>query len=457
MSQIHVVLVEDDKELRDSLVEILSLQGHPVTAFESADKALPCIQYNCNSIVISDIRMPNMDGMTFLQHLQQLDTELPVILISGHADIETALKCIKQGAFEFIEKPLHPEHLLGITAKATQHRRLTLENRKLKQAATRQITLDELLIGDSEPMLKLKQRLVTLANADINIVINGETGTGKEKIARTLHNQSTRKDKPFVAINCGAMPENLIESELFGHEAGSFTGANKKRIGKIEYASGGTLFLDEIESMPLSAQIRLLRVLQEGELERVGSNQSVSVDLKVLAASKENLLEWSQQGQFRQDLYYRLNVASLDIPPLRDRKTDIPLLLGHFLHAAELKLDRKAPALSPLHFEQLMKHHWPGNVRELMNEADRIVLGISDLIYPTEKTECHSLAHQLTQFEYSVLHHTLNQFEGHIGATADHLDIPRKNLYLRMKKFGLKKEDYNPNALPLGNAQENDC
>ncbi|MGF1698444.1 sigma-54 dependent transcriptional regulator [Vibrio lamellibrachiae] len=442
MSQTNVILVEDDKEIRESLSEILQINDFSVTAFSSADKALPCVQYNGNSVVITDIRMPNMDGVQFLEHLQQLDSDLPVIIISGHADIEMALQCIKLGAFDFIEKPLHPDHLIGITSKAIQHRALILENRRLKQLSPRNIQLDELLLGESDSMQKLKQRLTTLANADVNIVINGETGTGKEKIARTLHHQSNRKEQPFVAINCGAMPENLIESELFGHEAGSFTGASKKRIGKIEYASGGTLFLDEIESMPLSAQIRLLRVVQEGELERVGSNQSVKVDLKVLSASKDDLFTLSQNGSFRQDLYYRLNVASLDIPPLRQRKSDIPLLLSHFIHSAQQRLNKKAPTLSPIHFQHLMSHDWPGNVRELMNEADRIVLGISDLIFTPHQQECHSLGHQLAQFELSVLHHTLTSYQGHIGESAEHLDIPRKNLYLRMKKFGLRREDY---------------
>ncbi|CAE6888492.1 sigma-54-dependent transcriptional regulator [Vibrio alginolyticus] len=442
MSQASIILVEDDKELRESLSEILELNGFNVNAFPSADKALPCINYGCDTTIVSDIRMPNMDGITFLEHIRQVDEDIPVILISGHADIETALQCIKLGAFDFVEKPLRPEHLLGLVKKASQHRQLTLENRRLKQSSNRQISLDEVLLGQSEPMIKLKQRLITLANADVNIVINGETGTGKEKIARTLHAQSERKDKPFVAINCGAMPENLIESELFGHEQGSFTGAVKKRIGKIEYASGGTLFLDEIESMPLSAQIRLLRVIQEGELERVGSNQLVKVDLKVLSASKEDLLALSQKGGFRQDLYYRLNVASLDIPPLRERKDDIPLLLSHFIHESELRLGKKALPLSPIHFQQLMGHNWPGNVRELMNEADRVTLGISDFINVSTKPECTSLAHQLAQFELQVLHNALARYSGHIGDTAEHLDIPRKNLYLRMKKYGLKREEY---------------
>lgn len=346
------------------------------------------------------------------------------------------------GAFDFVEKPLRPERLIGLVEKAAQHRALTLENRRLRQQKLRDISIDELLIGQSAPMQKLKQRVITLANAEVNIVINGETGTGKEKIARTLHSQSNRKDHPFVAINCGAMPENLIESELFGHEAGSFTGANKKRIGKIEYASGGTLFLDEIESMPLTAQIRLLRVIQEGELERVGSNETVKVDLKVLSAAKGDLLSLSQEGTFRQDLYYRLNVASLDIPPLRERKSDIPQLLGHFLFQAEQRLGQKAPTLTSVHFQQLMAHNWPGNVRELMNEADRIVLGISDLIFTGSNENCHTLAHQMAQYEFSLLHHTLKQFNGHIAQAAEYLDVPRKNLYLRMKKYGLKKENY---------------
>lgn len=442
MSQYDVLLVEDDQELRESLKEILELTGLSVCAFSCATKALPNINYNSSCVVVSDIRMPTMNGIAFLEHIRQIDEQLPVILISGHADIETALQCIKVGAFDFVEKPLRPEHLIGLVSKASQHRELTLENRSLKQATQRQISLDEVLLGQSEPMVKLKHRLITLANADINIVINGETGTGKEKIARTLHAQSQRKDKPFVAINCGAMPENLIESELFGHEQGSFTGASKKRIGKIEYASGGTLFLDEIESMPLAAQIRLLRVIQEGELERVGSNQVVHVDLKVLSASKEDLLQLSHQGAFRQDLYYRLNVATLNIPPLRERKSDIPLLLSRFIHEAEQRLNKKAQPLTPGHFQQLISHDWPGNVRELMNEADRIVLGISDLIGYPHKPECTSLAHQLAQFELQVLHHALTHYQGHIGDTAEHLDIPRKNLYLRMKKYGLKRETY---------------
>ncbi|MEI8611495.1 C4-dicarboxylate ABC transporter [Enterovibrio norvegicus] len=442
MSQASVVLVEDDTALRESLTEILELQDFSVTAFSSADQALPTLQYNSHCVVISDIRMPNMDGMTFLKHLQQLDAELPVILISGHADIETALACIKLGAFDFVEKPLRPEHLLGLTTKAMQHRLLTLENRRLRQNTPQHVSLDEVLIGQSDAMQKLKQRLITLANADVNIVINGETGTGKEKVARALHNESVRKEKPFVAINCGAMPENLIESELFGHEAGSFTGASKKRIGKIEHASGGTLFLDEIESMPLSAQIRLLRVLQEGELERVGSNQTVRVDLKVLAAAKGDLFALSQREAFRQDLYYRLNVASIDIPPLRERKTDIPLLLSHFIHEAEQRLGQKAPPLTSVHFQHLMIHDWPGNVRELMNESDRIVLGISDLIFTGNPASCQSLSHQLAQFELSVLHHMLLLCKGHIGEAAEHLDIPRKTLYLRMKKYGIKKDNY---------------
>ena len=449
MSQASIILVEDDKELRESLSEILELNGFRVNAFPSADKALPCISYGCDATIVSDIRMPNMDGVTFLEHIRQIDEEIPVILISGHADIETALQCIKLGAFDFVEKPLRPEHLIGLVTKASQHRQLTLENRRLKQSSRRQISLDEVLLGQSEAMVKLKQRLITLANADVNIVINGETGTGKELVARSLHEQSWRRDQNFVAINCGAIPESLLDSELFGHEAGTFTGAKAQRIGKFEHANNGTLFLDEIESMALTTQAPLLRVLQERSIERLGSNQLIPLDFRVVAATKVDLKDAAEKKEFRQDLYYRLNVVTLEIPPLRDRREDIPLLFQHFVLVAAARCETEVPSLNSKALHALMGHDWPGNIRELRNIAERYVLlgdsynfDMAALMNSDEKPAGLSLSDQVAGFEKVLIEQALNRKKGNIKQVMEVLDIPRKTLSDKMKKYGLERQRY---------------
>lgn len=277
--------------------------------------------------------------------------------------------------------------------------------------------------------------------------IVGETGTGKELVARCLHEFGARRNKPFVAVNCGALPESIIESELFGHEAGAFTGANSQRIGKIEYAEGGTLFLDEISSMPHALQVRLLRVLQERTIERLGSNTLIPVDIRVVAASKIDLLQASKEGAFRADLYYRLNVANVSLPPLRTRLGDVPLLFQHFLQAASVRYKRPMPEASPEMIQEMLRHAWPGNVRELKNVADRLVLGMPSKLTANGQIEppevaSKTLADRMAWFERETIADALREHAGRVSETADALGVPRKTLYLRMQKYGLKREDF---------------
>jgi two-component system C4-dicarboxylate transport response regulator DctD len=439
-----IILIEDEADVREAAQMTLELEGYLVKSFSRAEAALPLLDRDCSAIVISDIRMPGMDGMELLQAIMEKDNELPVILVTGHGDISTAIQAVRGGAYDFIEKPVSPERLLEEVQRALQTRRLVQENRALRAALDEPAHIDSLIIGNSPVMQQLKRLIRNIADAEVDILLQGETGTGKELIAHSLHQCSNRSKGPFVALNCGAMPESIMESELFGHEAGAFTGANKKRIGKLEFANGGTLFLDELESMPPSLQIRLLRVLQERKLERLGANQSIHLDIRVIAATKEDLLTLAEQGKFRADLYYRLNVAEVHIPPLRARGDDIPLLLQHFLQQAATKMQRPCPQLTLSMISQLHQHNWPGNVRELQHEAERVVLGISQRFNFTTPTSIQpqSLPAKLATYERQLLAEALASCGGRIQEAADLLNIPRKKLYLRMQKYHLDKEVY---------------
>ncbi|WP_286240047.1 sigma-54-dependent transcriptional regulator [Neptuniibacter halophilus] len=444
-NSIDIILIEDEADVREAAQLTLELEGYRVKSFSRAEAALPLLGPECAAIVVSDIRMPGMDGMQLLETVMQQDSELPVILVTGHGDISTAIQAVRSGAYDFIEKPVAPERLLEEVQRALQTRRLVLENRALRAALSRSADIDSLIIGNSPAMQQLKQMVRNIAEADIDILLHGETGTGKELIATTLHQCSNRRQGPFVALNCGAMPESIMESELFGHEAGAFTGAQKKRIGKLEYAHGGTLFLDELESMPNSLQIRLLRVLQERKLERLGGNASIDIDIRVIAASKDDLLALADQGSFREDLYYRLNVAEVQIPPLRARGDDIPLLFQHFLRQAADRLQRTCPVLTPGMIQQVHQHNWPGNVRELQHEAERVVLGISQRFSapaPLPESEPQNLPEKLAHYEQQLLEEALRESGGRIQEAADRLGIPRKKLYLRMQKYQMDKARY---------------
>ncbi len=358
----QVIFVDDEATIREAVQQWLELSGFEVRLCLRAEECLGALDKSFAGVVISDVRMPGMDGLQLLANLQAVDRDLPVIMVTGHGDVPMAVEAMRQGAYDFIEKPFTPERLLGSLRRALEKRRLVLENRRLKEQASLKDQVDARLLGVSKPMEALRRQVLALAPTPVNVLIRGETGSGKELVARCLHDFGPRADKPFVALNCAAIPEQLFESELFGHESGAFTGAQGKRIGKLEHAHGGTLFLDEIESMPLAQQVKLLRVLQEQQLERLGSNQSIHVDLRVIAATKPDLLAEARAGRFREDLVYRLNVAELRLPPIRERREDIPLLFEHFASVASQRLGREPQPAAPAELARLMAHDWPGNV-----------------------------------------------------------------------------------------------
>ena len=440
---LQVLLVEDDPDVRLGCEQALQLEDIPVSSVDSAEKARRRLTRDFPGIVVSDIRLPGMDGMALLKELQAIDPELPVVLITGHGDVSLAVQAMKGGAHDFIEKPFSPDYLVEVVRRALDKRRLTLEVRQLRARLESRDTLEARLIGRSPAMVKVRQLVADLGNSAADILIFGETGTGKELAARCLHEAGPRRNGNFVAINCGGLPETLFESEIFGHEAGAYTGAAKKRIGKIEHASGGTLFLDEIESMPMAMQIKLLRVLQERSLERLGSNTPIPVDCRVIAATKADLKELSDQGRFRADLYYRLNVATLPLPPLRERREDIPLLFEHFLLQAAARHERPVPAADPARMAPLLAYDWPGNVRELRNVADRCVLGIEAGVAPftaESPAQKRSLAETVDSFERALITEALERNQGSLARTAEDLRIAKTTLHDKIRKYGLANQ-----------------
>lgn len=436
-----VMVIDDEASIRDAVQQWLELSGFAVQPFASAEAGLARLGRDFPGVVLSDVRMPGLDGFGLLQRLQQLDRDLPLILLTGHGDVPMAVEAMRQGAYDFLEKPFSPETLLERLRRALDKRRLVLENRRLREEADLRQQLDARLLGFSPAMQALRRQVAELAPTPVNVLIRGETGSGKELVARCLHEFGPRADKPFVALNCAAIPEALFENELFGHESGAFTGAQGKRIGKIEHADGGSLFLDEIESMPLAQQVKLLRVLQEQRLERLGSNQSIPVDLRVIAATKPDLLEEARAGRFREDLAYRLNVAELRLPPLRERREDIPLLFEHFVRAAAERLGREAPPTSAGDLGRLLAHDWPGNVRELANAAERHVLGLGQPAAPAE-TGAQSLAQQLEAYEAQCLRAALARHKGEIKAVMETLQLPRRTLNEKMQRHGLSRDEF---------------
>ncbi|MGE5472376.1 MAG: sigma-54-dependent transcriptional regulator [Bacteroidota bacterium] len=437
---LKVLIIEDDPDVALGCEQALQLEGIATECAGSAEQARKKLGRDFRGIVVSDIRLPKMDGMAFLRETLAVDPELPVVLITGHGDISMAVQAMKDGAYDFIQKPFAPEYLVEVVRRALEKRRLVLEVRDLRRQLEQRDQLEGKLIGRAPGMQKLRDMLTGIAGSAADVLIHGETGTGKELVARCLHDASPRRHGNFVAINCGGLPETLFDSEIFGHEAGAYTGAAKRRIGKIEHANGGTLFLDEIESMPVPMQIKLLRVLQERTLERLGSNTSIAIDCRVVAATKTDLLELSAKGGFRADLYYRLSVATLALPPLRERREDIPLLFEHFLLQAAARHQRPLPETTPGRVHQLVGYAWPGNVRELKNVADRCVLGIESGSPPFGQPAADGptpLAETVDAFERALIADALRR-HGSLARTAEALAVAKTTLHDKIRKYGLE-------------------
>lgn len=441
---IAVVYVEDDDDVRIGGVQALKLAGFSVSAFTSVEAVGDFIRTDYMAyVIVCDVRLPGRSGLDWLSDLRRFDHELPVILITGHGDISMAVQAMRNGAYDFIEKPCSSEQLVSVVRRAVEKRRLTLEVHALRSALADRRKIEASLLGRSRQIQEVRKLISMFAATNVDVTIYGETGTGKDVVARCLHDHSTRRSGNYVPVNCGGLPESLVESELFGHEIGAFTGATRQRIGKIEYADGGTLFLDEIESMPLSVQVKLLRSLQDRSIERVGTNKGISVDCRVVAASKTNLLELSEKRQFRADLYYRLGVAFIELPALRERREDIPLLFEHFTLDAARRFERDAPILDEQTMHSLLGYSWPGNVRELRNVADRFVLGVFDgktISKSGFETSDRSLPRQMESIERSIIEDALRRKHGDVQGTATLLGIPKQTLYDKIKRLAVNVE-----------------
>jgi two-component system C4-dicarboxylate transport response regulator DctD len=431
-----VIVVDDDLDMRLSTSQALELSGFHVVAVSSAEEALALARPGFAGVVVTDLRMPGMDGMTLLDRLQDIDRDLPVILITGHGDVQLAVQAIRRGAWDFVEKPFLTEELVATTARATAHRALVLDNRRLRAVAGQQDDLESRLSGRSGIMIALRSRIRALAPTAADVLITGPTGSGKEVVARAVHDLSPRATKPFVVINCGALPAATIESELFGHEPGAFPGAMRSRFGRFEHARGGTVLLDEIGRTPPEVQTRLLRVLTDRAVVRLGSNDSIPLDVRFIATSTADLGAEVAAGRFGADLYYRLAVAELRLAALDQRREDIPILFVQLAREAAARHSRpEQPADAPI-LAALAAADWPGNVRQLRNAAERHVLGLD---MPETEGSGLGLSARVAAFERSIIASAIAAHGGRLRGVYESLGISRKTLYEKMLKHGLDR------------------
>lgn len=434
----HVAFIDDDDDLRAANVQTLQLAGFEVLAFASAQAALDALTSDFPGAVVSDIRMPHIDGRQLFRRLKEQDPDLPVILITGHADVAQAVEALHDGAYDFVAKPYAAERLIASIRRALEKRGLVLENRRLR-ATAEAARSDGPLIGQTRAMEHLRATLRQLAEADVDVLLEGETGVGKELAAQMLHRWSRRARHEFVAVDCAALPTAMLESELFGHELGAFQGALRQRIGRIQHAHRGTLFLDEIEALPLEAQGRFLRVLEEREVTPLGGNSVHTVDLRVIAAAKTDLSAAARSGAFRQDLFHRLDVVRVRVPPLRERREDIPLLFSHFAAQAAERLRRPVPAITDRVRWHLTQHDWPGNVRELAHFAQRVVLGLAEFGAPRDPAPgtAQTLPQRVADFERHLIEDALETHNGDVRSVMEALSLPRKTFYDKLTRYGL--------------------
>jgi two-component system C4-dicarboxylate transport response regulator DctD len=444
MTDIRVILIEDDPATRLGIEQSLELAGFEVDAYASAAAALPAIKPGSPAVVLSDVKLRGMDGLELQQHVSGIDREIPVILITGHGDVAMAVRAMREGAYDFIEKPSSPEQLAAAVQRAAEKRRLTLEVGVLQQKVKDKFAIEGIILGRSSAIEQVRRTVLALAATEADVLIVGETGVGKELVARCLHQFSPRRNGPFVAVNSGGMPETLFESEVFGHERGAFTGARNRRIGKMEHAQGGTFFLDEIDNMPPALQVKLLRALQERTIERLGSNEPIAINCRVVAATKQDLGILSRKGSFRADLYYRLDVAEIVLPPLRERREDIPVLFEQFVLEAAMRYGRSAPLVNRAYIGKLMAQPWPGNLRELHNAASRFVLGVDEpfSVMPEGETDSLGLSDQVSRFERALIAAELCKHDGDVLAASETLRIPTKTLYDKLHRLKISWEKH---------------
>ena len=453
-----VLIVEDHDRLREQLGQFYEQEGFKVTTAACGEEGIERLSQEKFAIVVSDVKMPGIDGFQLAHHVREKYPDTDVILITAFGNIKQAVEAMKLGASDYITKPFQPEAIRLVSEKLIERRRLLEEVKELRQRVHEEYTLENIL-SKSPRMLKVFDLIRSLAETDSGVMITGETGTGKELVARAIHNLSRRKSRQFVAINCGAFPDTLLESELFGFEKGAFTGAVQSRAGKIELADGGTLFLDEIEAMAAPMQVKLLRVLQEREVERLGGNRKVKIDMRVIAATNVDLSLCLARGTLREDFYYRINVIPIQLPALRERLEDLPLLIDHILSRHLVAIEKKIRQLTPKVLDQMLAYHWPGNIRELENILERAIVKsrgdvienvdlpappqrILDSWYTGNGAREVSLKQWLSNSEKDYLRSLLIKYKGSISSTAKEAKVDNKTLYRKMRRHGLHKESF---------------
>ncbi|TDL81125.1 sigma-54-dependent Fis family transcriptional regulator [Palleronia sediminis] len=437
-----VLFVDDEEHIRIAVAQALELADLPHRCFSDPRAALAAVDHDADAVLVTDIRMPVMDGTELMARALGIDPDFPVILVTGHGDIELAVASMRDGAYDFVEKPFEPDDLIERVRRALEKRRLSLENRALRRALAQDAPAPARLVTRSGPMAALARRIDALADTDVDVLIWGETGAGKERAARRIHALSARAGREFVHINCGALPEALIENELFGHEAGAFPGALRSRFGRIEHASGGVLCLDEIDSLPLHLQPKLLHVLQHRSVTRLGSNDPRPVDMRVVALAKTDLAAACAAGTFRADLFYLLGTAQVRFPPLRERREDIPTLFVELCDEAARRYGRPLPDIPPHVLASLAQRDWPGNVRELSNAAERYVLGLEfDLEARDAPPGTATLADRMRAYERDLIAGAIASHGGRLRPTYESLGISRRTLYEKMQRHDLDRGD----------------